>query len=387
MSELARLDINHFGSDGTLIKRVSCLGGFVTVFRGRPEMSDLYLAALLGRPQTERFSILLNDSGFNQKSDSLFLDDGELRYEQNQTCAEYLGSLGVSSPEAEPLLLRVGLGGRSTELLSRLSKQELYVLKVLNATLSDTKVLVLDHAFRQLPENMADSLASFLTNFATQSKRIVLVFNLSMRPQCWLENVYVNRVELSRIRQSTIGFGSSTIDLSELRKEMAASNATPTLSPQIASGYLPHWTPKVWSAFGVVFFVCLTALIMMPTGPQSIPLSVGSESPNPIVQHVTSSPIPISVLDAYPEAISVAVTSAFEQPDEILERVRSHESDSPGDAITKPVMVEAVTVSAFDPPPDVSSANPGPIEDIEARREEIRRRFLTAISQEAQPQG
>ena len=92
------------------------------------------------------------------------------------------------------------------------------MLRILGAIHTRGRVLVLNDPFETMHGQWRERYAEAVVYFARSTKSIVVVTALSSRPECWIDNELIVRVQVGETRQKTIGFSSAP---SELRSEIA----------------------------------------------------------------------------------------------------------------------------------------------------------------------
>lgn len=228
------LEINRFSTSGEVLRKIRCLAGRVSVFRSHSETDlEKFKTALQGKTQEERFSVLVDGTQFNPKK-NVFIGFGDLDEQPSaRSIANYLADVGISQDKIESLLLLYGLGGLSQSSCSELQPSQwstLRLVRILNAP-EFNWVVALHEPFQDIPEQFRESLAGQVTQCAWEKHGIIIVTKLSYRPQCWIENEHIARIQLERPRQGTIGFGGGELSTPEaiynLRKEMGVADPAP----------------------------------------------------------------------------------------------------------------------------------------------------------------
>lgn len=227
------LEINKLATDGSVVRKIRALPGRVTVFRSQIEgENDRYKAALEGKVQSDRFSILLDGVAFRPQ-DHLFIGCGPLdEAPAHETVSNFLARFGIEQVQIEATLMKYGLGGLAHQKCSELTSQQWETLRVIGytSTQGPKKVLILNDPFVNLPDTFRDKIAERLATFSWESQAIVVVTKLSYRPQSWIENDYIARVQLEKPRQATIGFGggefSNAAQIEQLRKDLGITTAS-----------------------------------------------------------------------------------------------------------------------------------------------------------------
>jgi hypothetical protein len=429
-----QIEINRLGSQGEVKRRIRCLAGHITVFRANdPQLLKLFANGLMGvTVPGERFSVLLDNTPFNADIHPRIGYGERFSPDDVMTVADYLVQAGVPTDGVDSLLLSHGLGGLSREACRNLSPEEDRMVRLLAIAFSDAGVVILNDPFALVPETWRNTFARDLSNFAWQKRAIVVVPALSDRPDDWIENEIVSRIQLEAPRKKTIGFGGAGADDIETQKMIAAlrQEAAAGVSPlperqssriapekDLLKGggpgatepnqrarwlqYLripriPDFTAPV-AILTSTFLIAVTAtvavlLLQRPPTPESF-MTAAVKPPIAATPLVETKPQ--LILERYPEEISAAVTKAFTDPDALLGGLRS----PPRDAQTASAAPQNNTPRAALP---ARPSLPAPRARIEAdeeettsaedeaelarRREEIRQRFIEAIQRQSSQQ-
>ncbi len=236
MSE-RQLQIKLLSRSGELLNVVNCFAGQVSVFRATAA-SDLmpYYRALAGIPGPERFSITFNSRPYSPQENILigFGENFSLS-EGSQSVREFLLTHQVPDSAVDSMLMSYGLPDRADKTCSSLTPHEERVLRILAATYSTDKALVINDPFEPIINQWRERIAELLVTYARSKQEVVIVPVLSHRPECWIDNEFIARIQVGENVQKTIGFGSSATDintvLNQLRQEYhSGATSRPTLS-------------------------------------------------------------------------------------------------------------------------------------------------------------
>lgn len=372
---IERLEITRYSPQGELLRRVSCVAGRVTVFRAAAQ--DLLIAyedALCGRRTKERFEILVDGRPF-RPPDHVYVGFGEqLPADPLLTVSSFLAARAPHAPhKVEDLLNRAGAPHLLNRTLCGLSAGEIQLVKLLSGMLDPERILISGEPFLPLDQSVGEQVASLLTSFAWREHGLVVVTQMSGRPETWIENPHIVRAQLERPRQATIGFGSEgTSELVErLRKgllepepapdpALAAPEARPapmTRDPyaklvarpksasiagaagrlqglrEAAKRSVDAAQPYVTSVMTYVRLhrsaqiasgaaVIVLAVAVASRGPEAVPAT----PPQPVVRQAATAqpveppppPVPPKGLDAYPDAVRNALLLSFSNPSKAL---------------------------------------------------------------------
>ncbi len=236
-----RLEIIRLNATGDAKRQIVCLAGRVSVFRARlVEEIALYADVLAGHVSAERFSVLLDGAAY-VAGDHLHIGfDPEPTKSDLRSLHEFLIGHGFTDREIEPQLLSHGLGGLSRAPCCELAAVQQRMLIFIAALKHNDKVLILDDPFREMAETWREKFAQELAEHTWKNRVIAVVVRLGSRPDVWIDNEYVSRIQLEKPRERTIGFGggelSSADFIQSLREELkktapAAGDAPPDTQP------------------------------------------------------------------------------------------------------------------------------------------------------------
>jgi energy-coupling factor transporter ATP-binding protein EcfA2 len=222
------LQIKQLSSTGELLGVVSCHAGQISVFRAA-SASDLapYLRALAGISGQERFSISLDDEVFIPTEHNLigfgerFTSGGDA-----ETPQQVLFAVGAPEGSIPAALASVGLEGVMSRPCSSLTACEERRLRILAATFQPSKVLVLNDPFDPLSSQWKERFAESLSAFVRAKNALVVVPFLSNRPESWIDNERVARIQVGQSVQKTIGFGSGPSQIRGVIDQIRGEHST-----------------------------------------------------------------------------------------------------------------------------------------------------------------
>ncbi|MBX7144544.1 MAG: hypothetical protein K1X79_08855 [Oligoflexia bacterium] len=390
MSDLASagLEIHKLDEKGTVARRINCLPGRITVLRSvHPTESEMYQQALLGKPSAGRFTILFRGAPYIPGRHNLIGDSPDFITGDKKTVFQYLSASGVAENTIEKLLLEFSLGGLSQAACADLGPGQQRVLRLLAVAQNPEVVHVLVEPFAPLSEELREKVAMYLSDFVAKRAGIVVVTSLTVRPDAWIENEYISRAQLERPRTKTVGFGSDALNREELLAHMRQSEA---LSSPVASGKVLLSPPKqhasTWVAMSAVS-ICLALIGFVcydkfASRPDSIAISSTS---TPITAAALVKPAPAEVeaqVSHYPATVQEAVLKAFLRPDEVLQGQMLASVQIP----TQNLRASFEQPIQQDSNQELGAVQEESQDDLEARREEIRQRFLEAIARASREQ-
>ena len=363
-----KLQIKLLSNSGELLNVVSCFSGQTSVLRASsPSELKPYQRALAGIQGPEKFSISIDGEEY-RPADHNLIGFGERLQFDDITVSALLEQAGFQTHTVEPFLLSFGLDGTASKRCKDLSEDEVRRLRLIAATYSPERVLILNEPFEPIASQWRERFAELLSNFARSKSGLVVVTSTSYRPECWIDNDTVARIQVGQNLQRTIGFGAAGSDTTNLMNQVrdfareeakkeqhrettiaaaaAAATASPSLSketftppksvvPQAAKGssFLAITPTQILLAvaLGLTGYVAITdskhtpqTIIMVkqdppnPPGPPSNPpnntVPIGTGPDDHAAQNVphTEPPppppaVPEFILDLYPEPIRVSL--------------------------------------------------------------------------------
>ncbi len=220
---LKKLQIKLLSNSGELLNLVTCLAGQISVFRGvSPSEIRPYQRALTGSAGRERFSISLDGEDFVSDHHTL-IGFGEPPPHLGMTVRGFLQHSGLLDGSIEGLLVAYGLAHVGDVQCGDLSQDEDRRVRLIAATNTPEKILIVNEPFEPIATAWRERFAELLISFARSRKGMVVVTSLSHRPECWIDNESIARIEVGQTAQRTIGFrgrSSTTVKLMEQLRQM-----------------------------------------------------------------------------------------------------------------------------------------------------------------------
>lgn len=407
------VEINRLSGAGDSKRRIRCLARHVTVFRATNSSDlDVFAAALRGEQTMDRFSILLDGTEWSPSQHTLIGFGEVFSSDDTRTVEQYLSEYGAEANN-ESLLLRAGLGGLRRFRVTELSAAQGHTLRLLAAMHDSSRVLVLKEPFADVPDSWRETLAEMLSAFAWNKHAVVIVTHLSFRPKAWIENEVISRVQVERPRQATIGFGGSAAEaevIKAIRADLGGAGEPGkkgyTLIPPKGNPPfrrvvgLPLWVGLGMAAFSAVAIVVLAVFLnsnvyspastmvadsaLKLTDSHGAPIVGGQVHTDEMVapghpEQPNSVQPKASLLERYPAEVKEAVLLAFNKPEDSVKLWYQA-------AQLRPVAARPIPAGRAAPeynkPAQQDEGLDGDRDsdrELEARREEIRRRFLEAI--------
>ena len=469
----SKLQLKTLSTSGELLNVINCPAGRICVFRGSTP-ADLrpFQRALIGTHGKEKISVTVDGADYDPDKHNV-IGLGEAPPHAGLTVREYLGRVGVADDALVGLLTSFGLEGSIDSKCSALSPDQERRVRMLHATSQPERALIVNEPFEHITSQWKERFAELLLDFVKGKNGLVVIPSLSYRPESWVDNALISRLEVGQSIQRTIGYGQAGSDankmIEELRKQIQSEQpARPESRGQVAvaaaasAGYIPAGadgeTPpsdmaliKSWlrsgestwfkvtssliaAAIGVGGALTIVKLASSPESEQQtqVVASLQSTSAAPATQEKTKNSVDRALEDAKSEAQQAATSSLqqgrSEQPaarhilDEYPEVIRASiidtthgnagelaepepqqqqaapssqsrsgnlysllekaGSESAGPGPSEPAQVEEPSF-AYQQPIDNNDA---PVEQTEAdaKREEIRSKFLEAIRSAAE---
>ncbi len=208
-AKFKKLQIKLLSKSGELLNCVNCFAGQVCVLRA-VSANDLlpYQRAFTGGSGPENFLITLDDQEFLPEAHNLVGFGEQFLVGENKSVMQLLIDNGVPENSVESLLLTYGLDRVCHNKCSSISKDEERRVRLLIATYQQDKVLVLNNPFEPIATEWRERFAELVASYARSSSQIVVVTSLNSRPECWIDNEAIARVQVGENVQKTIGFAT-----------------------------------------------------------------------------------------------------------------------------------------------------------------------------------
>lgn len=204
-----KLQLKLLSKSGELLRMVTCQAGRVSVLRASVP-SDLrpYQRALAGSSGKDNIVVTCDGVQYSPE-EHILIGFGEQSPTSGLSVKEFLSQWEIPTTSFDPLLRSLGLEQILEKRCSELSVEQEARLRLLAATTNPGKILVLNDPFEHISGQWRDRAADLLTTFAESKQAIVVIPSLSFRPESWIENRVIERIEVGQTSQGTIGFGSA----------------------------------------------------------------------------------------------------------------------------------------------------------------------------------
>jgi hypothetical protein len=204
-----KLQIKLLSDAGELLNVVTCSLGNISVFRAHSP-TDLrpYQRALAGVPTKERF-VLVVDGDEYLPAHHTVIGFGEGPFKDSTSTRDYLVETGCSEESVDGLLMSLGLERYADAALSTLPADEERRVRILAATLHPERALIINEPFEPISSQWRERAADILASFARGQNALIVVPSLSYRPESWIDNQAVARIQVGQTLQRTIGFGAA----------------------------------------------------------------------------------------------------------------------------------------------------------------------------------
>jgi ABC-type transport system involved in cytochrome c biogenesis ATPase subunit len=192
----------------------------VSVLRGAsPSELRPYQRALTGSSGRERFSIAVDSSDYEPQSHNL-IGFGESGIKKQQTTRQFLADTGVSEGSVEALLVSYGLDTIGDKMCSDLTADEERRVRLVAASCEPNKILIVNEPFEPIDSSWRERFAELLVSFARSQGGLVIIPSLSYRPESWIENDSITRIEVGQTAQKTIGFQVRSATTTKLMQQL-----------------------------------------------------------------------------------------------------------------------------------------------------------------------
>jgi len=217
-----RLVIKQLSKHGELLDCINCFPSKVTVLRAESE-TDLvpYRQAVSGQVSGKKFSVSYNNKNFIQ-SEHIVIGFGSW-LPGSESVSEVLVSFGVLNEQAPALLNTFGLAGLESKVIADLTLDYLRRLELLCASYSKARVVVLDSPFEPINSLYKDKFAELILNDTLTNNRITVVTRLCYRPEQWVGNETIERIQVGSTIQKTVGFGAKSNEIKDIVSQLRKS--------------------------------------------------------------------------------------------------------------------------------------------------------------------
>lgn len=253
----AKVQLKLLSNSGELLNVATCCAGKISVLRASTP-SDLrpYQRALGGSSAKDNLEIVCDNSTFYPE-EHVLIGFGEPSPTTGLTVKEFLTSRGVSEFAIETQLMSIGLEDVLEKRCAELTLDQESRLRLLAATSNPEKILVLNDPFENISAKWRERAAEFLAEFARSRNALIIIPSLTYRPEAWIENECIARIEVGQTSQRTIGFGSAGSEnnsqMEDIRNQLRADprfagkigrRGSQTTAALMATGLAPGISPS-----------------------------------------------------------------------------------------------------------------------------------------------
>jgi hypothetical protein len=239
---MEKLLIKQLSKSNEAIGLITCLPKKINVFRSQdPQDLAPYKRALTFTPGPERFTLEHANKKLNS-SDLVYIgtNDTEILTPEN---VERFENLLANSSIPTVVFEQLGLKESKKKTVKDLSLCELRRLTILELFNLHSKICILVNPFEPIAYNFREQVAEFLIEIAQTQEHIIIVPELNFRPNAWIDNSNIQRIEVGQNLQKTIGFGSAPSELQAMLEEVRQSvKEAPKANP---SSMLNDPTPEL----------------------------------------------------------------------------------------------------------------------------------------------
>lgn len=216
----SKLQIKLLSNSGELLNVINCPAGRVCVFRGNTP-ADLrpYQRALIGTHGKEKLSVNVDGADYDPERHNV-IGLGEAAPHAGLTVREFLAKSGVNDDSLSTLLSSYGLDGTADTRCSALSPDQERRIRLLFAISQPESALIVNEPFETITSQWKERFAELLLDFVRLKGGLVVIPSLSYRPECWIDNSLISRIEVGQSIQRTIGFGSAGSQSNEMIDEL-----------------------------------------------------------------------------------------------------------------------------------------------------------------------
>jgi hypothetical protein len=222
----AKLQIKQLSTSGELLNVINCPAGRITVLRAyTPSQLEPYQRAVSGVPANEKILINLNNQEFIP-DEHVLLGYGEDYKNISSTTSQYLLASGLPEAALIPTLNSFGLSNVAKASFSKLTACEARRVQLLGITYQIKKMAILNNPFDPLSSEWRERAADLLLKYVSNNIVPMLITSLDYRPECWINNEIINRIQVGDSAKRTIGFGSDNSEFNEIIKQVRQSQPT-----------------------------------------------------------------------------------------------------------------------------------------------------------------
>jgi len=153
------------------------------------------------------------------------------------TVKDFATMRGISELALASQLISVGLDDVIDKRCAELTLDQEARLRLLAATADPDKAIILNDPFENISGKWRERMAERLAEFAEVRNALIIIPSLSYRPDAWIANQCVERIEVGQTSQKTIGFGSvgsqSNAQIDDIRNQLRSD---PRFSGQALHG-------------------------------------------------------------------------------------------------------------------------------------------------------
>ena len=202
-----------------------------------------YQRGLSGTEGPERLSISLDGRPY-QPDEHILIGFGQSLFANDLSASEYMLSNNVPAGTLEGLMISYNLIEKAEIPCAQLTADEKRRLQLITAIHSVGKIIVLNAPFEPIASSWRERFADLLCKSAKENQRIIVVPKLIYRPECWINNEIVARVQVGQNLQRTIGFGSAPESVNEIVKEVRNILKDDELANKLSKKFLKEPEPS-----------------------------------------------------------------------------------------------------------------------------------------------
>jgi hypothetical protein len=205
----SKVQLKLLSNSGELLSVANCCAGKISVLRAS-NPSDLrpYQRALVGSSGKDNLEILCDGNAFHPDQHTL-IGFGEQSPTTGLTVREFTTKQGVSALALASQLLTIGLEDVIDKRCSELTLDQEARLRLLGATGDPDKAIIINDPFENISGKWRERVAEILAEFARSRNALIIIPSLSYRPEAWIANDTIERIEVGQTSQRTIGFGAA----------------------------------------------------------------------------------------------------------------------------------------------------------------------------------
>lgn len=206
---------------------MNATAGRLTVLRAfAPSQLEAYRRAITGIPGPERILVTIDGNDFNPE-DHILIGFGESYRSISGTVRDFFFDTDINPNTLPAILLSYGLDSVADTPIASLTESEARQCRLLAAVHQTKKLVLLHNPFEVLNSDWRERFAELLLTYVTNKEVPLLITSMTYRPECFINNELIQRVQVGETDQRTIGFGQAPSEYKDLIEELRSTVKKP----------------------------------------------------------------------------------------------------------------------------------------------------------------